>query len=95
MWRIGLVVKNLGLGLHEGCRKAADLRADIVQLHMKHEEIDLVNATAVERAEEATRIGNLGLGISAICAVPEGDQFKTPEASRDTMKRWTSSVSWI
>jgi L-ribulose-5-phosphate 3-epimerase len=85
---IGIALNNLRLGLREGCRKAAEIGVDSVQLHFRDNDVDLLALDSAHRRDEALRVRDLGLGISAVCALSEGKDFESAENMDRALFSW-------
>lgn len=66
--KIGVMVESFRLGVTEGLKKAAELRADGVQIYVTKGEVTPENMDDVERRRFRKMVADLGLTISALCA---------------------------
>jgi len=66
--KVGVFADNLGLGVWEGIRKAAEIGADGIQIYTTHGEMLPENLTPARRKELCALIAGLGLALSATCS---------------------------
>ena len=66
--RIGVFADNLGLGVREGIRKAAEIGADGIQVFTTRGEMLPENLGPAQRSELRAFIADLGLVLSATCS---------------------------
>ena len=66
--KVGVFADNLGLGVREGIRKAAEIGADGIQIYTTHGEMLPENLTPARRRELRALIADLGLTLSATCS---------------------------
>jgi len=66
--KIGVFADNLGLGVREGIRKAAEIGADGIQVYTTRGEMLPENLSSKQRHEWRTFIADLGLTLSATCS---------------------------
>jgi L-ribulose-5-phosphate 3-epimerase len=66
--KIGVFADNLGLGVREGIRKAAEIGADGIQIYTTRGEMLPENLGSAQRSELRAYIAALGLTLSATCS---------------------------
>jgi len=66
--KVGVFADNLGLGVHEGIAKAAELGADGIQLYTTHEDMLPERLDAPARRDLRAEIADHGLVLSATCS---------------------------
>jgi len=66
--KVGVFADNLGLGVREGIRKAAEIGADGIQIFTTRGEMLPENLGPAQRAELRAFIASMGLTLSATCS---------------------------
>jgi sugar phosphate isomerase/epimerase len=66
--KVGVFADNLGLGIWEGIRKAAEIGADGIQIYTTQGEMLPENLSPARRKELHALIADLGLTLSATCS---------------------------
>ncbi|MHB1293859.1 MAG: sugar phosphate isomerase/epimerase family protein [Anaerolineae bacterium] len=89
--KVGVFADNLGLGVWDGIRKAAELGADGIQIYTTRGEMAPENLSAARRTELRALIADLGLVLSATCA-DFGSGLVDEERNRTMIPRIKASV---
>lgn len=88
-WQVGLVLNNLKMGdFQSELNAAASLGVDVVQPHYEHGAMNLLRRDTAARKAVAEQIREKGLGISSVCILPEGDDYKTADNMRSALSAW-------
>lgn len=88
-WQVGLVLNNLKMGDFESeLNTAASLAVDVVQPHFEHGSMNLLHLDSAARKKLAQQVRDRGLGISSVCILPQGDDYKTADNMRNALSSW-------
>ncbi|MHB0856346.1 MAG: sugar phosphate isomerase/epimerase family protein [Anaerolineae bacterium] len=89
--KVGVFADNLGLGVWDGIRKAAELGADGIQIYTTHGEMLPENLSATRRAELRALLADLGLVLSATCS-DFGKGLVDEERNRELLPRIKANI---